>query len=64
QARLHLPGHRHPGRSNHLAPNLIQETAPSRHGSVERYVTGVLGVSPDMIAALRAHLLTEATPAG
>lgn len=34
----------------------------ARHGSIERYVTQVLGLTADTIAELRAHLLTE--PAG
>ncbi|MFI7615723.1 tyrosine-protein phosphatase [Nonomuraea terrae] len=36
----------------------------SRHGSVERYVTQVLGLSADAIAELRAHLLTEPAAKG
>jgi protein-tyrosine phosphatase len=35
-----------------------------RHGSLERYVTQVLGVSPATIDELRAHLLTEEIPEG
>jgi protein-tyrosine phosphatase len=35
-----------------------------RHGSVERYVTGTLGISPATIGELRAHLLTERIPGG
>ncbi|MEV4564985.1 tyrosine-protein phosphatase [Nonomuraea sp. NPDC049419] len=36
----------------------------ARHGSIERYVTQVLQLSPDAVAELRAHLLTEANGAG
>ncbi|GAA3119968.1 hypothetical protein GCM10020001_045240 [Nonomuraea salmonea] len=36
----------------------------ARHGSIERYVTQVLQLSPDAVAELRAHLLTESNGAG
>ena len=35
-----------------------------RHGSIERYVTHVLQVSPDAIGELRDHLLTEPVSEG
>ncbi|MCK2214152.1 tyrosine-protein phosphatase [Actinomadura sp. ATCC 31491] len=36
----------------------------ARHGSPERYVTQVIGLSPDAIGELRRHLLTESAPEG
>lgn len=36
----------------------------TRHGSVEKYVTQELALSADVVAELRAHLLTEPTTQG
>ncbi|MEU4577890.1 tyrosine-protein phosphatase [Nonomuraea sp. ATR24] len=46
------------------AMRLFLADLADRHGSVESYVTGVVGLSPDAVGELRAHLLTEPGPRG
>ncbi|WP_043615709.1 tyrosine-protein phosphatase [Nonomuraea candida] len=63
---------RHPGAALWpgfgLAPaetmRLFLADLAARHGSIEGYVTRAVGLSPDAIAEMRAHLLTEAIAAG
>jgi len=52
------------GRAPAEAMRLFLDELAARHGSVEAYATGVLGLSASAIGELRGHLLTGSTSGG